>query len=166
MTIPECNTRTFSWKFWSAGSWELKITQTLLNRSARWCRLKISTKTLELLILVGTLSLTNFADKLPRKHSCPQNWHSFGNSCYLQVQAKKTQEDAAVSCANYKKIAIRFNIFLIVSKCHLLYWVPQYRRSLIEMVWVLHFSNLGEGCGLHLNKSNFPSPYLARMVSA
>ena len=90
-----------------------------MNRSARGCRLKISTKTLELLIHVGTLSLNNFADKLPRKHPCPQNWHSFGNSCYLQVQTKKTLEEAAVSCANYKKIAIRFNIFLIFSKCHL-----------------------------------------------
>ncbi|XP_078335251.1 CD209 antigen-like protein A [Crassostrea virginica] len=40
-------------------------------------------------------------NKLPRKHSCPQNWHSFGNSCYLQVQTKKTQEDAALICMRH-----------------------------------------------------------------
>ena len=115
-TIPECNTRAFSWTFWSVASWELKINTNSVEQE---CTVVSFKKTLELLIHVGTLSLNNFADKLPRNHPCPQNWHSFGNSCYLEVQTKKTQEDAAVSCANYKKIAIRFNIFLIVSKCHL-----------------------------------------------
>ena len=78
---------------------------------------KNGSKTLEFQVadVVGAFPFSYFSDMLP----CPQNWHSFGNSCYLQVQTKKTQEDAAVSCANYKRIAIRFNIFLIVSKCHL-----------------------------------------------
>ena len=33
-TIPERNTRAFSWKFWSIGSWEGKITQTPLIEQA------------------------------------------------------------------------------------------------------------------------------------
>ena len=37
------------------------------------------------------------AEILPKKHSCPPNWTSFGSSCYLVNPNPKSYKDAAVS---------------------------------------------------------------------
>ena len=102
-TLPQCSTRAFCCRFWSLGQCKLKVTQSPLNRSARGVVRKDGSKTLEFQVadVVGAFPFSYFSDMLP----CPQNWHSFGNSCYLEIKGKETPKNAAVSCSNCKKIA-------------------------------------------------------------
>uniref|UniRef100_K1R1G9 Collectin-12 n=1 Tax=Magallana gigas TaxID=29159 RepID=K1R1G9_MAGGI len=45
--------------------------------------------------------LVAIKERFPNQHSCPPNWTSFGTSCYLVWNEKRTHEDAAMHCIRY-----------------------------------------------------------------
>lgn len=45
--------------------------------------------------------LVAIKERLPKQHSCPPHWTSFGPSCYLVWKEEKMHGDAAMHCIRY-----------------------------------------------------------------